>query len=108
MLIITIPIQLHAVSLNLPSGKARPRQSNPKSFVSTSTSTAPCVERRGHRRSAPLESRMKEKAAQSHPARDSPASQQAGEVWPGGRGDGFRPAPGPEKLGMIGNEQFIK
>ncbi|MEY2876473.1 MAG: hypothetical protein RLZZ373_3844 [Pseudomonadota bacterium] len=109
MLIITIPIQLHSVDLNLPSGKAPPATSEPEivrldiDFDGTVLWNGEVVPDR-----ATLEARMKEKAAQAvqpevhlrpnklvkyeHVAAVMASAQRLGL----------------KKLGMVGNEQFIK
>jgi biopolymer transport protein ExbD len=109
MLIITIPIQLHAVSLNLPSGKAPPAIEQPEivridvDFDGTVLWNGEVIADR-----AALESRMKEKAAQ--------AIQPEIHLRPNKLVKYDRVAAvmasaqrlGLKKLGMIGNEQFIK
>jgi biopolymer transport protein ExbD len=109
MLIITIPIQLHAVSLNLPSGKAPPATEQPEivridvDFDGTVLWNGEVIADR-----ATLESRMKEKATQ--------AIQPEIHLRPNKLVKYDRVAAvmasaqrlGLKKLGMIGNEQFIK
>jgi biopolymer transport protein ExbD len=109
MLIITIPIQLHAVSLNLPSGKAPPATEQPEivridvDFDGTVLWNGEVIADR-----AALESRMKEKATQ--------AIQPEIHLRPNKLVKYDRVAAvmasaqrlGLKKLGMIGNEQFIK
>ena len=109
MLIITIPIQLHSVSLNLPSGKPPPAAVEPEivridvDFDGTVLWNGEVVADR-----AELESRMKEKAAQ--------AIQPEVHLRPNKLVKYDRVAAvmacaqrlGLKKLGMIGNEQFIK
>jgi biopolymer transport protein ExbD len=109
MLIITIPIQLHSVDLNLPTGKAPPAASEPEvvrieiDFDGTLLWNGEVVADR-----AALEVRMKDKAAQAvqpeihlrpnklvkydHVAAVMASAQRLGL----------------KKLGMVGNEQFIK
>ncbi len=109
MLIITIPIQLHSVDLNLPSGKAPPATSEPEivrldiDFDGTVLWNGEVVPDR-----ATLEARMKEKAAQ--------AVQPEVHLRPNKLVKYERVAAvmasaqrlGLKKLGMVGNEQFIK
>jgi biopolymer transport protein ExbD len=109
MLIITIPIQLHSVDLNLPSGKAPPATVEPEivridvDFDGTVLWNGEVVADR-----AELESRMKQKAAQ--------AIQPEVHLRPNKLVKYDRVAAvmasaqrlGLKKLGMIGNEQFIK
>jgi len=109
MLIITIPIQLHSVSLNLPSGKAPPATTEPEvvridvDFDGTVLWNGEVIADR-----AALESRMKEKAAQ--------AIQPEVHLRPNKLVKYDRVAAvmasaqrlGLKKIGMIGNEQFIK
>ena len=109
MLIITIPIQLHAVSLNLPSGKPPPATTQPEivridvDFDGTVLWNGEVIADR-----AALESRMKEKAAQ--------ATQPEIHLRPNKLVKYDRVAAvmasaqrlGLKKLGIIGNEQFIK
>ena len=109
MLIITIPIQLHSVDLNLPTGKAPPAASEPEvvridiDFDGTLLWNGEVMADR-----AALEVRMKDKAAQAvqpeihlrpnklvqydHVAAVMASAQRLGL----------------KKLGMVGNEQFIK
>src|SRR5438876_8619166 len=108
MLIITIPIQLHSVSLNLPSGKAPPATTEPEivridvDFDGTVLWNGEVIADR-----AALESRMKEKAAQ--------AVQPEVHLRPNKLVKYDRVAAvmasaqrlGLKKIGMIGNEQFI-
>jgi len=109
MLIITIPIQLHSVDLNLPSGKAPPVASEPEivridiDFDGTLLWNGEVVADR-----AALEARMKEKAAQ--------AVQPEVHLRPNKLVKYERVAAvmasaqrlGLKKLGVVGNEQFIK
>jgi biopolymer transport protein ExbD len=109
MLIITIPIQLHSVSLNLPSGKPPPATVEPEivridvDFDGTVLWNGEVIADR-----AALESRMKEKAAR--------AIQPEVHLRPNKLVKYDRVAAvmasaqrlGLKKLGMIGNEQFIK
>lgn len=109
MLIITIPIQLHSVDLNLPSGKAPPATTEPEvvlldiDFDGTLLWNGELVP--DH---AALESRMKDKAAQ--------APQPEIHLRPNKLVKYARVAAvmasaqrlGLKKLGMVGNEQFIK
>jgi biopolymer transport protein ExbD len=109
MLIITIPIQLHSVDLNLPSGKAPPATVEPEivridvDFDGTVLWNGEVIADR-----AALEARMKEKAAQ--------AIQPEVHLRPNKLVKYDRVAAvmasaqrlGLKKLGMIGNEQFIK
>ncbi len=109
MLIITIPIQLHSVDLNLPSGKAPPATTEPEvvrldiDFDGTVLWNGEVVPDR-----ATLEARMKEKSAQSvqpeihlrpnklvHYDRVAAVMASAQRL-------------GLKKIGMVGNEQFIK
>ncbi|ACB35490.1 Biopolymer transport protein ExbD/TolR [Leptothrix cholodnii SP-6] len=109
MLIITIPIQLHSVDLNLPSGKAPPATSEPEivridvDFDGTVYWNGEAMPDR-----ARLEAHMREKAAQpvqpeihlrpnklvhyEHVAAVMASAQRLGL----------------KKLGMVGNEQFVK
>jgi len=109
MLIITIPIQLHSVSLNLPSGKAPPATTEPEivridvDFDGTVLWNGEVIADR-----VALESRMREKAAQ--------AIQPEVHLRPNKLVKYDRVAAvmasaqrlGLKKIGMIGNEQFIK
>jgi biopolymer transport protein ExbD len=109
MLIITIPIQLHSVDLNMPSGKPPPATSEPEivrldiDFDGTVLWNGEVVPDR-----AALEARMKEKAAQ--------AVQPEVHLRPNKLVKYERVAAvmasaqrlGLKKLGMVGNEQFIK
>jgi biopolymer transport protein ExbD len=109
MLIITIPIQLHSVDLNLPSGKAPPATSDPEivrldvDFDGTVLWNGEVVPDR-----ATLEARMKEKAAQ--------AVQPEVHLRPNKLVKYERVAAvmasaqrlGLKKLGIVGNEQFIR
>jgi biopolymer transport protein ExbD len=109
MLIITIPIQLHSVDLNMPSGKPPPATSEPEivrldiDFDGTVLWNGEVVPDR-----AALEARMKEKAAQ--------AVQPEVHLRPNKLVKYERVAAvmasaqrlGLKKLGMLGNEQFIK
>jgi biopolymer transport protein ExbD len=108
MLIITIPIQLHSVDLNLPTGKAPPASAEPEivridiDFDGTLLWNREIVDR------AALEARMKDKAAQ--------AVQPEIHLRPNKLVKYERVAAvmasaqrlGLKKLGMVGNEQFIK
>jgi len=109
MLIITIPIQLHSVDLNLPSGKAPPATTEPEivridiDFDGTLLWNGEVVADR-----AALEARMKTSAAQ--------ALQPEIHLRPNKLVNYDRVAAvmasaqrlGLKKLGMVGNEQFIK
>ena len=109
MLIITIPIQLHSVDLNLPSGKAPPATTEPEvvqidvDFDGTVLWNGEVVADR-----AALEARMREKAAQ--------VVQPEVHLRPNKLVRYERVAAvlasaqrlGLKKLGMVGNEQFIK
>jgi biopolymer transport protein ExbD len=109
MLIITIPIQLHSVDLNLPSGKAPPATTEPEivridiDFDGTVLWNGEVVADR-----AALEARMKDKVAQ--------AIQPEVHLRPNKLVKYDRVAAvmasaqrlGLKKLGMVGNEQFIK
>ena len=109
MLIITIPIQLHSVDLNLPSGKAPPATTEPEvvqidvDFDGTVLWNGEVVADR-----AALEARMREKAAQ--------VIQPEVHLRPNKLVRYERVAAvlasaqrlGLKKLGMVGNEQFIK
>ena len=109
MLIITIPIQLHSVDLNLPSGKAPPAASKPEvvqidvDFDGTVLWNGEVVADR-----AALEARMREKAAQPvqpevhlRPNKLVRYERVAAVLASAQR-------LGLKKLGMVGNEQFIK
>ena len=109
MLIITIPIQLHSVDLNLPTGKSPPATTEPEivridvDFDGTVLWNGEVVPD-----GAALEARMKEKAAQ--------AVQPEVHLRPNKLVRYERVAAvmaaaqrlGLKKLGMVGNEQFIK
>ena len=109
MLIITIPIQLHSVDLNLPSGKAPPAAKEPEivrldiDFDGTVLWNGEVVPDR-----AALEARMKDKAAQ--------VEQPEVHLRPNKLVKYERVAAvmasaqrlGLKKLGMVGNEQFVK
>jgi biopolymer transport protein ExbD len=109
MLIITIPIQLHSVDLNLPTGKAPPATTEPEvvridiDFDGTLLWNGEVVADR-----AALEARMKDKAAQQ--------VQPEVHLRPNKLVDYERVAAvmasaqrlGLKKLGMVGNEQFVK
>ena len=109
MLIITIPIQLHSVDLNLPSGKAPPVTTAPEvvqidvDFDGTVLWNGEVVADR-----AALEARMREKAAQPvqpevhlRPNKLVRYERVAAVLASAQR-------LGLKKLGMVGNEQFIK
>jgi biopolymer transport protein ExbD len=109
MLIITIPIQLHSADLNLPSGKAPPAMMEPEivrldiDFDGTVLWNGEVVADR-----AALEARLKERAAQ--------AVQPEVHLRPNKLVNYDRVATvmasvqrlGLKKLGVVGNEQFIK
>jgi biopolymer transport protein ExbD len=109
MLIITIPIQLHSVDLNLPSGKPPPAAAEPEivridvDFDGTVWWNGEPVADR-----AALEARMKEKAAQPvQPEvhlRPNKLARYEGvaSVMASAQRQGLT------KLGMVGNEQFIR
>jgi biopolymer transport protein ExbD len=109
MLIITIPIQLHSVDLNLPSGKSPPATVEPEvvridvDFDGTVLWNGEVVADR-----AALEARMREKAAQPvqpevhlRPNKLVRYERVAAVLASAQR-------LGLKKLGMVGNEQFIK
>jgi biopolymer transport protein ExbD len=109
MLIITIPIQLHAVDLNLPSGKAPPASTEPEivrievDFDGTVLWNGETLPDR-----AALEARMKDKAAQPvqpeihlRPNKLVPYERVATVMASAQR-------LGLKKIGMVGNEQFAK
>ena len=107
--LITIPIQLHSVSLNLPSGKAPPATTEPEivridvDFDGTVLWNGEVIADR-----AALESRMKEKAAQ---AIQPEVHLRPNKLVKYGRVAAVMASAqrlGLKKLGMIGNEQFIK
>ena len=109
MLIITIPIQLHSVDLNLPAGKAPPAAAEPEvvridiDFDGTVLWNGEALADR-----SALETRMKDKAAQ--------AVQPEVHLRPNKLVRYDRVAAvmasaqrlGLHKIGMVGNEQFIK
>ena len=109
MLIVTIPIQLHSVDLNLPTGKAPPATTEPEivhidiDFDGTVLWNSELVADQ-----AALEARMREKAAQ--------AVQPELHLRPNKLVRYERVAAvmaaaqrlGLKKLGMVGNEQYIK
>jgi biopolymer transport protein ExbD len=109
MLIITIPIQLHSVDLSLPSGKAPPSTEKPE-VVEIAVDFDGTVLWNGEPLAshADLEARMKEKAAL--------AVQPEVHLRPNKLARYDRVAAvmasaqriGLKKLGMVGNEQFIK
>ena len=108
MLIITIPIQLHSVDLNLPSGKAPLSDAKPE-VVQIDVDFDGTVLWNGEPVDHPtLEARMKEKAAQ--------ALQPEVHLRPNRLAKYERVAAvmasaqklGLKKLGMVGNEQYIK
>ena len=109
MLIITIPIQLHSVDLNLPTGKSPPATTEPE-IVRIDVDFDGTVLWNGElvADGAALETRMKEKAAQ--------AVQPEVHLRPNKLVRYERVAAvmaaaqrlGLKKLGMVGNEQFIK
>jgi biopolymer transport protein ExbD len=109
MLIITIPIQLHSVDLNLPSGKAPPAAAEPEivridvDFDGTVLWNGEVVADR-----PALEARMREKAAQAvqpevhlRPDRLVHYDRVAAVLASAQR-------LGLTKLGMVGNEQFAR
>jgi biopolymer transport protein ExbD len=109
MLIITIPIQLHSVDLNLPNGKPPPATTEPEivridiDFDGTVLWNGELVP--DH---AALEARMKDKAAQAvqpevhlRPDKLVRYDQVAGVMAAAQR-------IGLKKLGMVGNEQFVQ
>ena len=109
MLIITIPIQLHSVDLNLPTGKAPPAKTEPEivridiDFDGTVLWNGEVVPDR-----AALEARMRDKAAQEvqpevhlRPNKLVKYERVAAVMAAAQR-------LGLKKLGMIGNEQFFK
>ena len=109
MLIITIPIQLHSVDLNLPTAKAPPASTEPE-IVRIDIDFDGTVLWNGELVPDPatLEARMKDKAAQ--------AVQPEVHLRPNKLVKYERVAAvmaaaqrlGLKKLGMIGNEQYIK
>ena len=109
MLIITIPIQLHSVDLNLPAGKSPPAKTEPEivridvDFDGTVLWNGEVLADR-----AALETRMKEAAAQTvqpevhlRPNKLVRYERVAAVMAAAQR-------LGLKKLGMVGNEQFIK
>jgi biopolymer transport protein ExbD len=109
MLIITIPIQLHSVNLNLPSGKPPPTAVEPEivridiDFDDTVLWNGEVVPDR-----VALETRMSEKAAQPvqpevhmRPNKLAHYDRVAGVLAAAQR-------LGLTKLGIVGNEQFMK
>jgi biopolymer transport protein ExbD len=109
MLIITIPIQLHSVDLNLPSGKSPPSDTKPE-VVQIDVDFDGTVLWDGEpvSDSVALETRMKEKAAQAvqpeihlRPNRLARYDRVAAVMASAQR-------VGLKKLGMVGNEQYIK
>ena len=109
MLIITIPIQLHSVDLNLPQGKAPPAATEPEivridiDFDGTVLWNGEVLADR-----AALEARMKEKAEQPvqpeiHLRPNKLVKyERVASVMAAAQRLGLK------KLGMVGNEQFIK
>jgi biopolymer transport protein ExbD len=109
MLIITIPIQLHSVDLNLPTGKAPPATTEPEivridiDFDGTVLWNGEVLADR-----AALEARMKAGAAQPvqpeiHLRPNKLVKyERAASVMAAAQRLGLK------KLGMVGNEQFIK
>ena len=109
MLIITIPVQLHSVNLNMPVGKPPPSQKEPVvvtidiDFDGTVLWNGEAIHDRGV-----LESRLAQAAAQ--------ADQPEVHIRPNKLVDYKSVAAvlasaqrlGVTKLGMIGNEQFVK
>jgi biopolymer transport protein ExbD len=109
MLIITIPIQLHSVDLNLPSGKAPPATTEPEivrldiDFDGTVLWNGEALPDR-----AALEARMREKAAQSvqpdihlRPNKLVRYDRVAAVMASAQR-------LGLKKIGLVGNEQYVK
>ena len=109
MLIITIPIQLHAVDMNLPSGKAPPATTELEvvrievDFDGTVLWNSEALPDR-----ATLEARMKEKAAQAvqpdvhlRPNKLVKYERVAAVMASAQRA-------GLKKIGIVGNEQYVK
>jgi biopolymer transport protein ExbD len=109
MLIITIPIQLHAVDLNLPAGKSPPSTTQPEvvridvDFDGSVSWNGELVPDR-----ASLEARMQDKAAQAEQpevhlrANKLVHYDHVAAVLASAQRIGLK------KLGMVGNEQFAK
>ena len=109
MLIITIPIQLHSVDLNMPSGKAPPATTEPE-IVRIDVDFDGMVQWNGEivADRAALEERMREKAKQEvqpevqlRPNRLVRYEKVAAVLASAQR-------LGLKKLGVVGNEQFMK
>ena len=109
MLIITIPIQLHSVDLNLPNGKPPPTAIEPE-VVRIDVDFDGSVLWNGELLpdAGALEARIREKAAQAvqpeihlRPNKLAPYAQVAAVMATIQR-------LGLKKLGMVGNEQYVK
>ena len=85
MLIITIPIQLHSVNLNMPTGNPPPPLKQPESSNRHRLRRHDLLERRGRARSCDARSEDGRSRGEGRSARDPPAAGQAGQVRPGCR-----------------------
>ena len=98
MFIITIPIQTHAVKMNMPIGPSSTPPVPPEiiridvDFDGTIGWNGELVTNR-----AALESRLQAVAAQANPARSPPATQQTRSVQDGGDDHGLGPAAGRDQ-----------
>ena len=95
MLIITIPIQTHAVKMNMPVGPSAPPPKPPEivridvDFDGTIGWNGTIVADRDE-----LEAKLATVAAHARPARSAPAAEQAGHLQGGGDDPGLGAAPG--------------
>ncbi len=108
MLIITLPIQLHSVNLNMPTGNPPPPLVKPE-VVKLDIDANSVVYWNGE--ALPdrqiLESKLYARGPDESAARDPPAPRQGRQVRDRGGGDGVRAAARPTKIGIVGSEQFI-
>ena len=109
MLIITIPVQLHSVNLNMPVGKAPPAQKEPVvvtidiDFDGTVLWNGEAIHDRGV-----LESRLAQAAAQADQPEVHIRPNKLVEYKSVAAVLASAQRLGVTKLGMIGNEQFVK
>ena len=109
MLIITIPVQLHSVNLNMPVGKSPPQQKEPVvvtidiDFDGTVLWNGEAIQDRGV-----LESRLAQAAAQADQPEVHIRPNKLVEYKSVAAVLASAQRLGVTKLGMIGNEQFVK
>ena len=109
MLIITIPVQLHAVNLNLPTGAPPPAQAEPPEVVRIEIDASGTMFWNGEAVApgALLQSRLEQVAAAADPpeVHIKPHKDVAYEAVAGVLAAAQRA--GVKKLGVTGNEQFL-